>query len=231
MRGTPPPLSPVVANAPPFQRLRFFGKYGLEEGEWEALDILEKLQTDPAHEAIYQAVAETGFAHTALQFALAHKWGTKDGQKTVALRRLELPRAYWPEVTQLSRETRVDPYLILAVSKQESTFRATVVSHAGASGVMQLMPKTAAWLQEKDADIPAGTAANLKCPVNSIRLGANYLEQMISRSGGNLAYAVASYNGGPGNVDKWRKQTPTQNLDTWIEAIPYEETKDYVRKV
>jgi len=231
MRGTPPALSPLVANAPQFQRLRFFGKHGLEEGEWEALDLLEKLEKDPAHEAIYQAVAETGFAHTALQFALAHGWGMEKGQKSVALRRLELPRAYWPEVTQLSKETGVDPYLILAIAKQESTFRATVESHAGASGVMQLMPKTAAWLQDKDPDIPAGTASNLKSPINSIRLGANYLQQMIERSNGNLIYAVASYNGGPGNVDKWRKQYSTQDLDAWIESIPFSETQDYVRKV
>ncbi len=231
MRGTPPTLSPLVNNAPQFQRLRFFGKHGLEEGEWEALDLLEKLEKDPAHEAIYQAVAEMGFAHTALQFALAHGWGMENGVKTPALRRLELPRAYWPEVTLLSKETGVDPYLILAIAKQESTFRATVESHAGASGVMQLMPKTAAWLQSKDPDIPAGTASNLKSPINSIRLGANYLQQMIERSGGNLIYAVASYNGGPGNVDKWRKQFPTQDLDSWIASIPFSETQDYVRNV
>lgn len=231
MRATPPALSPLVANAPQFLRLRFFGQHGLEEGEWEALDLLEKLEKDPAHEAIYQAVAETGFAHTALQFALAHGWGMANGEKTPALRRLELPRAYWPEVTMLSKETGVDPYLILAIAKQESTFRATVESHAGASGVMQLMPKTAAWLQSKDPDIPAGTASNLKSPINSIRLGANYLQQMIKRSGGNLPYAVASYNGGPGNVDKWRKQFPTQDLDSWVDSIPFSETQDYVRKV
>jgi soluble lytic murein transglycosylase len=222
----------MVANAPQFKRLHFFGKYGLAEGEWEALDLLEKLQKDPAHEAIYQAIAETGFAHTALQFALAHGWGiAANGDKTLALRRLELPRAYWSEVTQLAKQTGVDPYLILAIAKQESTFRATVVSHAGASGVMQLMPKTAQWLQSKDPDIPAGASNNLKCPINSISLGANYIEQMIDRSGGNLIYAVASYNGGPGNVDKWRKQFPTDNLDAFIDSIPYEETKDYVRKV
>lgn len=223
--------SPMVANAPQFTRLAFFGRYGLEEGEWEALGMLEKLGTDPAHDGLYQAIAEAGFAHTALQFAIAHGWGVKNGEATLAYRRLELPLAYWPEVTQLARETGVDPYLILAVAKQESTFRATVVSHAGASGVMQLMPKTASWLESKDPDIPAGTSAHLKSPLNSIRLGANYLEQMIERSGGNLVYAVASYNGGPGNVDKWRKQNPTTDLDAWIEFIPFSETQDYVRKV
>jgi soluble lytic murein transglycosylase-like protein len=231
MRGLPPTPSPLVADAPQFRRLRFFGRYGLEEGEWEALDLLEKLQNDPAHEAIYQAIAEAGFAHTALQFATTHGLGVKNGEKTLEFRRLELPRAYWPEVTQLAKETGVDPYLILAVAKQESTFRATVKSHAGATGVMQLMPKTAAWLEEKDPDIPPGTSSHLTSPLNSIRLGANYLEQMIARSGGNLIYAVASYNGGPGNVDKWRKQFPTNDLDQWIENIPFSETKDYVRKV
>lgn len=231
MQGAAAKPAPLVADAPAFKRLAFFGSHGLEEGEWEALGLLEKLGTDPAHNALYQVIAEAGFAHTALQFAIAHGWGMRDGQPTLAYRRLELPLAYWPQVTQLAKETGVDPYLILAVAKQESTFRATVVSHAGASGVMQLMPKTASWLEGKESSIPPGTSAHLKSPVNSVRLGATYLGQMIERSGGNLIYAVASYNGGPGNVDKWRKQYPTADLDAWIESIPYSETKDYVRKV
>ena len=54
---------------------------------------------------------------------------------------------------------------------------------------------------------------------------------MANQYDGNLIYAVAAYNGGPGNVNKWRRNYDTSDLDAWIESIPFTETRDYVRKV
>lgn len=232
MVGLPVTLPDNWEQSPQMARLRFFGAHGLEAGEWEAMDILKQLSNSSEHEALYQAVADAGFAHTALQFAEDRKWGyDSKGEKTVARLRLELPRAYWPTVTALARETGVDPYLILAVAKQESTYRATVMSHAGATGVMQLMPKTADWMATVEPAIANAHANNLKSPENSIRLGAYYLKRMKDRSDLNLVYAVASYNGGPGNVDKWRRQFAGRNLDQFVEEIPFDETRMYVKKV
>jgi soluble lytic murein transglycosylase len=230
--GTPAALPENWEASPQMARLQFFGLHGLDAGEWEALDILKKLGNSSEHEALYQAVAEAGFAHTALEFAQEHNWGVnEDGEKTTARLRLELPRAYWPAVLKLAKETGVDPYLILAVAKQESTYRATVISHAGATGVMQLMPTTADWMVEVEPAISSAHADNLKSPENSIRLGAYYLMRMQARSDQNLVYAVASYNGGPGNVDKWRRQMVGYDLDNFVENIPFDETRMYVKKV
>jgi len=226
-----PPTPGLFRESLQYKRLQFFGRYGLDEGEWEALDLLGRLGSDPGQEIFYQPIAEAGFAHTALQYASYHGWGGDGLVKSPARMRLELPRAYWEDAIALGRETGVDPYLMLAVAKQESTYRATVQSHAGATGVMQLMPNTAKWLVDVEDGIQQEHYANLKSPANSLRLGAFYLRRMINTYNGNLVYAIAAYNGGPGNVNKWRKQNPTSDLDAWIESIPYTETRDYVRKV
>ncbi|MBI3118300.1 MAG: lytic transglycosylase domain-containing protein, partial [Candidatus Hydrogenedentes bacterium] len=178
-----------------------------------------------------RVVAEAGFAHTALQFAVARGWGVAEGKPTLDRLRLEFPRAYWPQVQALAKETGVDPYLILAVAKQESTFRAGIQSSAGATGVMQLMPGTAAWLAKVEDNITEAHVSDLKSPENSIRLGAYYLMRMVDRSNQNLIFATASYNAGPGNNEKWRKRFGGYAVDEFIEAIPYEETKGYVKKV
>jgi len=93
------------------------------------------------------------------------------------------------------------------------------------------MPPTAKWLADVDPNIDKTHVANLESPVNSLRLGAFYLRRMLDRSNGNLVDTLASYNGGPGNRDKWRKRFPNHDLDAFVHAIPFEETKTYVQKV
>lgn len=228
-----PELPEPLTTAVEYRRLQFFGRHGLEESEWEVLPLLLSLSTVEDKAAHYRAMAEAGLAHTALQFASHEGWGVDEkGLKTLDRLRLEYPRAYWPEVTALAKEVGgIDPYLILSVAKQESTFRPNLTSHAGASGVMQLMPPTARWLADVDPNIESTHVANLESPMNSLRLGTYYLLRMFERSGGNLVDTLASYNGGPGNRDKWRRRFPNHDLDEFIEAIPFSETKDYVKKV
>jgi len=229
----PDPYIPeTLQTAVEYRRLRFFGRHGLEESEWEMLPLLLALSAAEDKAPHYHAMAEAGLAHTALQFAAHEGWGVGEGgAKSIARLQLEYPRAYWPEVVALARDFGVDPYLVLAVAKQESTFRPNLTSHAGASGVMQLMPPTAKWLADVDPNIDRSHVANLESPVNSLRLGIVYLQRMYNRSNGNLVDTLASYNGGPGNRDKWRKRFPDHDLDAFIEAIPFGETKDYVKRV
>jgi len=236
-------ILPESLIAPPnddvrLARLCFFGIHGLDEGEWEALDLCLSLGSGPDPGPYYHALAEAGFAHTTLEFARAAGWGmTRDdgapaGERaTTARLRLEYPRTYWPQVSEIARETGVDPYLLLAVARQESTFRAGVVSRAGATGVMQVMPPTAQWLAKVDPNVTTTHVENLTSPQNSLRVGAYYLMRMIDRSDGNLVYALASYNAGPGNCAKWRKRFPNYELDEFVEAIPFGETRQYVKKV
>ena len=219
-----------VPDDPRVERLRFFGRHGLEAGRWEALHLLETLADAPEAAGYYALLADAGYAHSALRFALANPaW--KCGPLDPARLRLEYPLAYREEAARVARELDLDPRMILAVARQESTFRADIRSRSGATGVMQLMPATAKWLAKVDDRISADAPKNLESPAYSVRLGGVYLKRMIERSGGNWIYALASYNAGPGNCDKWRKKYPNADTDAFIEVIGFDETRDYVKRV
>lgn len=226
-----PQYTPLVADSPRFRRIAFFAEHGLEEAEWEALALLPLLGQDPAAPALYALLGETGIAYTAMNIAEAYKWGEHEGVKSDARRRIQYPRAYWNHVQEIAKNDGIDPYLILAVARQESTFRPALSSFAGAAGVMQLMPATARLLAKSEADLGAAGTDNLEDPVYSLRLGSRYLKRMLQQRDGNVAYALASYNAGPGNCSKWRKRFGDVSLESFIESIPFDETRDYVKTV
>ena len=124
--------------------------------------------------------------------------------------------------------------LIHAISRQESQFDKTAVSHAGARGLMQLMPGTARE-QSGKIGISYDPAALTTDPSLSIMLGSSYFQRMYANYG-SYPMAVAAYNAGPGNVNKWVRangdpRTPGVDMVDWIEAIPIYETRNYVQRV
>ena len=221
----------AVKQAPWFQRLTFFASLGLEEAEWEGIALIPAIVTSPSPGEYYRVLSDAGLTAMAAEIAEETGWGLKDGAPTFERLRVFYPRAYWTEVQRVARETGLDPYLILAVGRQESIFQSRVVSVAGATGVMQLMPGTAEWLAKIEPAVSKRQAENLTQPANSLRLGAYYLIRMVDRNDANLVYALASYNAGPGNVSKWKKQIPTSDMEAFVEAIPFEETRGFVKKV
>jgi soluble lytic murein transglycosylase len=103
-------------------------------------------------------------------------------------------------------------------------------SHAGALGLMQLMPATARATAKRHA-IPLPRLSLLSEPDTNIRLGTAYLSEMAERFNGNLAYASAAYNAGPYRVSQWLDARGDLPLDIWIETIPFDETRNYVQNV
>lgn len=124
---------------------------------------------------------------------------------------------------------------IHAIARQESQFDKQAISHAGARGLMQLMPGTAREVSAKLGlvyDLP-GLTANTGY---NMQLGSTYFQQMLNYYGGSYPLAVAAYNAGPGNVNKWLRANGDPrggDLDIieWIEAIPIFETRNYVQRV
>ncbi|HYD24166.1 MAG TPA: lytic transglycosylase domain-containing protein [Croceibacterium sp.] len=121
-----------------------------------------------------------------------------------------------------------------AIARQESQFAQNAVSHAGARGLMQLMPGTAREEAGK-AGIAYMSASLIDDAGYNMRLGSNYFERMYARYG-SYPLAVAAYNAGPGNVNKWLAQngdprTGAISWIDWIERIPIYETKNYVTRV
>jgi len=129
----------------------------------------------------------------------------------------------------------VDNAAIYAIARQESKFRASAVSHAGARGLMQLMPGTAKETAGK-LGISYSKSRLITDPAYNALLGSTYLKAQLKRYDGSLVLAAAAYNAGGGNVNKWIKQygDPREsNVDpvVWIELIPFTETRGYVQKV
>jgi soluble lytic murein transglycosylase len=114
----------------------------------------------------------------------------------------------------------------LGVAKQESRFTPGVQSVAGAVGLLQLMPTTAAEL----AGTPL-TTRDLQDPKRNAKLGAQYLRTLLDQWKGEPLATVASYNAGPGAVEGWRTVDRARMPELWVEAIPYPETRLYVKKV
>lgn len=127
---------------------------------------------------------------------------------------------------EAGQASQIPATLLAAVAKQESRFSPGVRSAAGAVGLLQLMPSTAAELAGRPMD-----AAALEDPRRNAMLGGLYLQQLLLRWHGNPVLAVASYNAGPAAVERWITPQLTQAPELWIEAIPYAETRLYVKKV
>ena len=139
------------------------------------------------------------------------------------------PRRFQQELGQAAASTGIDLNLLWGVARQESRFSAGVASPVGAIGLLQLMPETAAEV--------AGTSLTrtaLEDPALNAQLGARYLQQLLNRWGDNPFLGVASYNAGAGAVAGWigpGRPDPQQEPELWAEAIPYPETRLYVKKV
>jgi soluble lytic murein transglycosylase len=120
------------------------------------------------------------------------------------------------------------------ITRQESSFDRAAVSHAGARGLMQLMPGTARE-QSGKLGMPYDFGRLTSDPAYNVMLGTSYFERLLRQWGGHAPMAVASYNAGAGNVNKWVRANgdPRGGTDivTWIEAIPYSETRNYVQRV
>jgi soluble lytic murein transglycosylase len=147
-----------------------------------------------------------------------------------AVEEIKLPLRHEDIIRQQAADKRVDPALIAAVIYTESHFR-DQTSHAGAKGLMQLMPATADYIARKSG----GTRfvqGDLADPQINISYGSWYLRYLLQRYHGNVALALAAYNAGEGKVDEWWRAAADRG-ETFAVAkhIPFAETRDYVAKV
>jgi soluble lytic murein transglycosylase len=138
----------------------------------------------------------------------------------------QYPRAYWPRVTAAADAARLDPFVVLSLMRQESLFDPRAASPAAAYGLMQLLTTTASRVAGRPVDATA-----LFDPTTNITLGTRYLRQLLDRFNGDLAKALAAYNGGEDAVTKWEHRAPGAATDEFVETISYRETRHYVKTV
>jgi soluble lytic murein transglycosylase len=139
------------------------------------------------------------------------------------------PTPYREQVLARAREAGLDPAVLYGLIRQESRFITDARSGVGASGLMQLMPGTARWAAKK-LGVEVRPEQVTDTTIN-LQLGAFYLKRMLDDFGGSLAMAAAAYNAGPGRPRKWREGPAVMEPAAWAECIPFNETRDYVKKV
>lgn len=137
------------------------------------------------------------------------------------------PFPFLEPITAWSQQRQLNPLLVTALIRQESRFEPAIRSSVGAAGLMQVMPETAAWIAQQIKL----KGYQLDRPEDNIKLGTWYLDYTHAEYDNNSLFAVASYNAGPGNVADWIARFGFRDPDTFVEAIPFDETKGYVKSV
>jgi soluble lytic murein transglycosylase len=148
---------------------------------------------------------------------------------TDALHDFLYPLAHWDTVKSVSAKHAVDPLLVLALVREESRFDPEARSPAGAIGLMQLMPNTALRLDNK-LRLGINGPRDLLDAKNNLHVGVYYLSNLLKEFG-SYPYAIAAYNAGEDIVRKWIQRGCYKSADEFIEDIPYDETRNYVKRV
>jgi soluble lytic murein transglycosylase len=142
----------------------------------------------------------------------------------------QLPLRHEDIIRQQAADKRVDASLIAAVIYTESRFR-NQTSHAGATGLMQIMPETADYIARKSGGTQF-TRADLATPQINISYGTWYLRYLLDKYNGNTILTLAAYNGGEGKVDEWRAVAAARGEKFRVAShVPFKETRDYVTRV
>ncbi|MDC9596025.1 murein transglycosylase [Xenorhabdus anantnagensis] len=142
------------------------------------------------------------------------------------------PLAWKNEFANFTSDKSISQSYAMAIARQESAWNPRARSSKGASGLMQIMPKTAEHTV-KSKKIPGYVGSSqLMNPITNIKIGTAYLDSVYQRFGNNRILASAAYNAGPANVDRWLANT-SGNIDpiAFIESIPFPETRNYVKNV
>ena len=222
--------TPAVSGAAEFhmERLNTLRAMGLKELE---PDELKALEVSGADRSEMRRFVLAGFASADAWYdaiAAATRM-EKIGQLDHATaERVRYPRAYWDLFQSASTQRALDPYLVLALSRQESLFNPKATSVSNARGLMLLIPSTARKMAAERGLAPG--AIELYDPLINVDLGTTYLKNLFEMFHGDAFHAVAAYNGGEHAVTKWMSEFPGDD-DEWVENIAYKETREYVKKV
>jgi soluble lytic murein transglycosylase len=183
------------------------------------------------------AVALSG-ADSAVKLQAAHlaaRWGWYTQSITTLAQvgefddvRLRYPRPYASAIAEASKLTQLPPDWILAVMRQESLFRDDAVSRAGARGLMQMTPTTAASVAKR-WHLPPPQRDGTFDPPMDVQRGAAHLRDLLDKYG-QLGLTLAAYNAGAIPVARWLP-TRAMDADIWVENIPYGETRNYVQRI
>ena len=202
-----------------------------EEGEVQLLSAVDAARYDREQHYVLWEASVSGRAFDAAarmgeRLLAGYQWSQDDRR----LRNLAYPLYYVDLIVPEARERGLDPFLVLALMKQESRYLSDARSYAGARGLMQLMPETAReWARR--LRLPPVTAEDLYDPALNIRLGIPYLARLVKQFDGSIEKALAAYNAGAGRVRRWERGLEDTRPETFVESIGIQETRTFVRAI
>jgi len=190
--------------------------------------MAQQAKSDGELALLLELASKTGHPHLTVHMAkigIARGW---------AFEKFAYPLDLLPDLKP-SLASGVEPALIYAVVAQESEFNSEALSPAGARGLMQLMPRTAAQMASRQ-NLNFAKHRLTSDPKYNLRLGIAYLHDLLDTFSGSYLLALAAYNAGPTRVDQWIQQfgdprSPTTDPVDWVERLPFEETRKYVKKI
>lgn len=212
-----------------FEKPRLLASLGMLEEARTEMSAARKRVGDkkglfPGLSRIYLEMADYGSAISLFMQNRPVAWE----KGTLPLWTAGYPLAYSSLIARHAAENGLSEGLVYALIRAESCFSPAVKSHAGAIGLMQMMPDTARQTaREKGTFDPQ----RLTSPDYNIRLGTKHLNDLMKVYNGDVIHVAAAYNAGSGALERWRKSLKGLKKDEFIESIPYQETRDYVKKV
>ncbi len=212
----------ISVSSTPIQRVDMLRKMELKKEALQELIHLSRKNPD-YNERIQISLQMNELGNYKMSINLLSK-----GLYRSELHGLFYPLAFWGEIQEASSLNNIDPYLIISVMREESRFDEEARSIAGALGLMQLMPQTATRLT-REMNLYKNNP-NLYNPKINIMIGAYYLKNLLNEFN-SVPAAVAAYNAGEHVVREWLKNGNYKSADEFIEDIPYDETRNYVKKV
>ncbi len=212
-----------------FDKPRLLASLGmLDEARGEMAAIRkkngEKKGMFPALARIYLEMGDYGSAMSLFMLNRPVAWE----KGTLPLWTAGYPRAYTELVSQNASLNGLSEGLVFALIRAESGFAPAIKSGAGAIGLMQMMPATAKQTAREKGDF---NPQRLIVPEYNIRLGTKHLHDLMKQYDGDVVYMAAAYNAGSGALARWKNSFKGLAKDEFIESIPYQETRDYVKKV
>jgi soluble lytic murein transglycosylase len=180
---------------------------------------------------VLSMAGEERAAHGLARLWLRRDLSSRITAETRSIWTIAYPRAFREHVEKSCElAANLDPDLLQALMREESALDPKALSWAGALGLTQLMPTTAAEVASR-LKLHPPTVAQLLEPELNLRIGGFYLSGLVNQFKGIKHYAIASYNAGAGSVGRWRKEHPEDQIDEWVEDIPLTETRNYVKRV
>ena len=202
----------------------------LEELEWALRQWPHQTALRYLVSRVYENRGDQHNAIVSIRRAFPHYVSQHHSTLPGEVRQVLFPNLYMDSILRHARKHKLDPSLVMAVIRQESAFNASARSRADARGLMQVLPSTARQIARR-AGVRGFTNTKLYQPEDNIMLGTYYLSTRMRKFEDSEPLALAAYNAGASRAVRWMNEFGIDDMDEFVEQIPFNETRNYVKRV